>query len=609
MSVRVIFMHKGAREFMNWPCVAAHSLTRALFANYTGPLYKIKRFDGATIDILVNDEGVANVTTQDDFCGTGLCIVERIYDQSPMENHLGIEHGAPNLAPPRNIQDLGVNFTDKRSKAFLKDSPVYAAVFLGDPKGSEVNAHFLGQGYSNRTARGTATGDQPQSMYAIFSGDHFTGGCCFDYGNAENVNEQGEAGPMFDGSMEAIYWQWGHLGADLENGIYGNYPISGVKFLVGMGGIVLGIGGDNSPWASGVFYEGVMTSALFLQATTDVRDIYPNRSCSCVIKFTVRAMPPKKKKGGDKGAKSSTVQKNKAKIIDDKTFGLKNKKGKKNQQFIKQVQHQVQHAGKSRQDLQKEKEAKEKKNRKKLLAAQQAELAKLLRCDVDDLKKKKGPSPAGNEASADVSGSEDDKGRRQLGREKREAEEEEKRLAKKVKEKTITIEEIEEQRAKINGKTKVTLETFNEWKKKQLAKKRKMHAEEEKKKAKAAKQGKSKGMTGRDLFTHKQGLAETDGAADDTEGSADDLTVLLRKRRDEDLAAEMAAAKQAESALKQAKDSAQREPDKHDGDIKSKLESSDTNDDASNDPNFQTKGAVVVDESLFADVDMSLEGL
>ena len=44
-------------------------------------------------------------------------MVQRIYDQSPMQNHLGIEHGAPNLDPPRNIQDLDVNFTDPRCKA------------------------------------------------------------------------------------------------------------------------------------------------------------------------------------------------------------------------------------------------------------------------------------------------------------------------------------------------------------------------------------------------------------------------------------------------------------------------------------------------------------
>ena len=42
-----------------------------------------------------------------------------------MQNHLGIEHGAPNLGPPRNTQDLGVNFTDPKSKASLGGSPVF----------------------------------------------------------------------------------------------------------------------------------------------------------------------------------------------------------------------------------------------------------------------------------------------------------------------------------------------------------------------------------------------------------------------------------------------------------------------------------------------------
>ncbi|XP_062506154.1 zinc finger CCCH domain-containing protein 15-like [Corticium candelabrum] len=50
-------------------------------------------------------------------------------------------------------------------------------------------------------------------------------------------------------------------------------------------------------------------------------------------------MPPKKKQEVSK----KTEQKKKEKIIEDKTFGLKNKKGKKQQQFIKNVTHQVQH--------------------------------------------------------------------------------------------------------------------------------------------------------------------------------------------------------------------------------------------------------------------------
>ena len=40
------------------------------------------------------------------FLFTGI-LVQRIYDQSPRQNHLGIEHGGGNLRPPRNMQDLG----------------------------------------------------------------------------------------------------------------------------------------------------------------------------------------------------------------------------------------------------------------------------------------------------------------------------------------------------------------------------------------------------------------------------------------------------------------------------------------------------------------------
>ena len=46
-------------------------------------------------------------------------MVQRIYDQSPMQKHLGIEKGADDLVPPRNFQDRGVNFTDARSKVML----------------------------------------------------------------------------------------------------------------------------------------------------------------------------------------------------------------------------------------------------------------------------------------------------------------------------------------------------------------------------------------------------------------------------------------------------------------------------------------------------------
>jgi len=53
-------------------------------------------------------------------------------------------------------------------------------------------------------------------------------------------------------------------------------------------------------------------------------------------------MPPKK---ADKGPSKKNEQKKKEKIIEDKTFGLKNKKGNKNQKFIAQVQKQVTSGG------------------------------------------------------------------------------------------------------------------------------------------------------------------------------------------------------------------------------------------------------------------------
>lgn len=41
-------------------------------------------------------------------------------------------------------------------------------------------------------------------------------------------------------------------------------------------------------------------------------------------------MPPKPGKKEPKGPTSKTLQKEKAKVVEDKTFGLKNKKGAKN---------------------------------------------------------------------------------------------------------------------------------------------------------------------------------------------------------------------------------------------------------------------------------------
>jgi len=75
-------------------------------------------------------------------------------------------------------------------------------------------------------------------------------------------------------------------------------------------------------------------------------------------------MPPKKC-SADKTSKK-TEEKKKTKVVEDKTFGLKNKKGKKQQTFIKTVEKQVKYGDKKSSELMKEQEAKNKAKLDKL---------------------------------------------------------------------------------------------------------------------------------------------------------------------------------------------------------------------------------------------------
>lgn len=74
-------------------------------------------------------------------------------------------------------------------------------------------------------------------------------------------------------------------------------------------------------------------------------------------------MPPKTSKPAAPSKK--TEQKKKEKVIEDKTFGLKNKKGAKTQKFIQQVTHQVKHGQQSTRKLEEVKKAELKKDDKK----------------------------------------------------------------------------------------------------------------------------------------------------------------------------------------------------------------------------------------------------
>ena len=73
------------------PCGAAHSMVRALYSSYTGPLYQVqKASDKSTKDIMVGTDGFAKTSDQDSFCSGTTCTIPIIYDQSPNGNHLRV---------------------------------------------------------------------------------------------------------------------------------------------------------------------------------------------------------------------------------------------------------------------------------------------------------------------------------------------------------------------------------------------------------------------------------------------------------------------------------------------------------------------------------------
>ncbi len=294
------------------PCVAAHSTVRVLVKDYAGSLYQVQRSDGMTLDIGSVD-GYADAAAQDAFCASGGCVMKIIYDQSSLGNHLTEAPPGGNKPTPGNP----VNATALRVS--INGRPAYGMLFRP------------GMGYRKLVGTGTATGDQPQTMYMVSSQHDLINGCCFDYGNAETTaNDDG------NGTMEAVYlgmgviWGTGVQGgpwvmADLENGLYpgwengqdrnistntplrydfvtalvvgdtadknqgkGRFALYGGDATSGalttmydgirpekpgyvpmqkQGSVILGIGGDNSNGDGGRFYEGVMGNGAATKET------------------------------------------------------------------------------------------------------------------------------------------------------------------------------------------------------------------------------------------------------------------------------------------------------------------------------------------------------
>ena len=273
------------------PCVAAFSTTRALYSAYTGPLYQVTRqSDKAHTNIGLLPDGYANAAAQDTFCAGTSCAITKLYDQSPNHNDLTpAPPGGAARGPGPNGYDI----------------PAVANALPAIVAGHKVYGIAIspGMGYRNDSPNQTAVNGQPEGVYMVTSALNLNGKCCFDFGNAETNNLDNRAG-----HMDAINIMCHgnpcspDAGLDMEDGIYGHLQVpAGTTFVTDMGSsdgqhtyaiyqgnaqsgtltttgtiplpsgyqpmrqegaIILGIGGDNSNWAKGYFFEGVMTRGM-----------------------------------------------------------------------------------------------------------------------------------------------------------------------------------------------------------------------------------------------------------------------------------------------------------------------------------------------------------
>lgn len=291
------------------PCVAAHSTTRALFGSYSDALYEVQRSsDSETESIFpLAPGGVANASAQDAFCASTDCYISIIYDQTRRGNDLSRAPPGGDAAGPDGGLDNLANAT--AAPITVQGKKAYGVAIVPQT------------GYRNDFAKGTATGDGSQGIYAVLDGTDYDGECCFDYGNAERSNTDQGAGTMEainfsqkkdKNSVGAGSGPW--IMADLENGLFagnnrsvnpsnpsidyrfvtaivkgepnhwairggdatkgqldtffsGTRPSGGYNPMKLKGAIILGIGGDNSDRGRGTFYEGVMTASFPTDAT------------------------------------------------------------------------------------------------------------------------------------------------------------------------------------------------------------------------------------------------------------------------------------------------------------------------------------------------------
>ncbi|HVY36755.1 MAG TPA: arabinofuranosidase catalytic domain-containing protein [Polyangia bacterium] len=337
----------------NTPCVAAFSTVRVLVSAYKGPLYQVRKggmnnvfngkqpigtgggtTGGTMQDISATADGFADSAAQDAFCGSEMCTVSKLYDQSGKGNDL--------IQAPAGQYEPGPDYEVPATHSVMVGGHKVYSLYFPNPPMLPSGSAPSGYGYRNNKTMGMPTGSSgAQGVYMVADGTHSGNGCCFDFGNAETNNGAGPTGAMAALNLGTNYWGQGNgsspwFEGDFEAGVWAggsscgtpgsgqltcsgrkpnpqNPSMKGIPFAFGIlntgtmnsmpewvlkaadatkgtlttayngvapgkwalqGAVLLGTGGDNSNSSWGTFYEGAITSGQPSDATDEA--IYAN---------------------------------------------------------------------------------------------------------------------------------------------------------------------------------------------------------------------------------------------------------------------------------------------------------------------------------------------
>jgi hypothetical protein len=296
------------------PCVAAYSMVRVLASAYSGPLYQLRRggsargTGGTTTDIGAVEGGFGDAAAQEEFCGSDTCTVSKLYDQSGNGNDLTV---APAGCYPGTPSEPDYESNARKRSLTVSGHKVYALYM--DPH----------EGYRNNSTSGMPTGNAAQGIYELADGKRYgtDSGCCWEFGNATTSNCYGATGSVNALFFGIDYWgtgdgngPWflGDSGGGLWPDDSGGYcaaigcatnPSVKAEYAFGVlktsntngairvgnaqagvlttvydgrlssntwtmsGGIILGIGADNSNSSYGTFFEGAIVAGRPSDAT------------------------------------------------------------------------------------------------------------------------------------------------------------------------------------------------------------------------------------------------------------------------------------------------------------------------------------------------------